>query len=415
MSKFLKVMIVLLTIAAAATPAIAEDRLSLGGQMYVRSVYSDKGGDSTSTVLRQRLRLNGKFAVAEGVVVGFRGDITEGNWGSDDLLGRQPVHFDRAYMTLSNDKYSFTAGQQYFGFGNATVDANETGLAFTVKGNVPVTAVFSLLENNDTGVSAATSTVDLDEFLADGVTPNPDYMLNQPVAAVPAHNGSDAYLTGVKIGHKTDAYNASLFIANQKNTVAGEDAMLIGVTYAATMGGFALNAELDFFTGDADATTDAVGTQLILDGKMGVSDTLSVGGAFYYAAAADAGEKVYSYFGNDFGGYDPLNYGPLMNDGMFYSRPADVFTTPAGNVAGTIAAQVYADLKASDALALTASLAYAVAEDDAISDDNAMFINLGAGYDLMANTWLGAQLQYIDYDLAADAQTNAEVYLSVSF
>ena len=93
MSKFLKIMIVLLTIAAVAAPVMAEDRLSLNGEMRVRGWYIDDGGDSTDSFMDQRLRIGGKLSVAEGVSITFRFDETEATWGnggSEFGAGRMP-------------------------------------------------------------------------------------------------------------------------------------------------------------------------------------------------------------------------------------------------------------------------------------------------------------------------------------
>ena len=91
--KLLKVLVAALLLAAMVTPAIAEDRLSLSGEMRVRAFHVDvdednDNDDSTNTWANQRLRIAGKIAVAEGVSVTFRTDITEGtNWGDSSGFG----------------------------------------------------------------------------------------------------------------------------------------------------------------------------------------------------------------------------------------------------------------------------------------------------------------------------------------
>ena len=90
--KLLKALVVMLVAAALIVPAVsfAEDRLSLSGQMRTRAFHTDydfdnNDSDSTQTFVNQRLRIAGKIAVAEGVSVTFRTDITEGtNWGNSD-------------------------------------------------------------------------------------------------------------------------------------------------------------------------------------------------------------------------------------------------------------------------------------------------------------------------------------------
>ena len=54
-------------------------------------VDDDSDDDSTNTWANQRLRIAGKIAVAEGVSVTFRTDITEGtNWGDSSSFGSGP-------------------------------------------------------------------------------------------------------------------------------------------------------------------------------------------------------------------------------------------------------------------------------------------------------------------------------------
>ena len=84
--KMLKVLLAVLVMVAMVTPVIAEDRLSLNGEMRVRGWHQDfdydgDSDDSTDTWGDQRLRIGGKIAVAEGVSITFRTDITESNWG----------------------------------------------------------------------------------------------------------------------------------------------------------------------------------------------------------------------------------------------------------------------------------------------------------------------------------------------
>ena len=372
MSKFLKSMIVLLAIVAMATPVMAEDMLSLGGQMRVRGMYQDTGADATSTFMDQRLRIGGKLSIADGVSITFRTDVSEGTWGADNGFGRfgSVVAWDRAHLDLANDQFAFRAGTQNFLYGNATIDAQETGLTFTVKGAVPVNVFFSLIDTN----GAAS-----DAFLY----------------------GAQVAFTGVKI-----------FFANQKDG-AEEDAYVLGATYGATFDAVKISAEFDYFTGDASAALDAMGTQLVVNASFAASEAMSVGGAFYYAFGADANESQYSFFGNGFNAYDPLNYGPLENDNLLVIvRPYDVFGD-----AGVMALQVFGDFKASEALGFSASLAYAEPEeDDNTTADSAIFLNVGTKYALMANTSLAAQVQYVDYDqVGAEEQLSAEVKLSVNF
>ena len=396
MSRFLKIMIVLLTIAAVATPVMAEDRLSLGGEMRVRGYYSDWGGDHTSTTLDQRLRLLAKINVAEGVRVTFRTDVSEGKWGSDKSFGRfnsiQDV--DRAYLDLWNDNLAFRAGTYNLVVNEETIDSQDTGMMFTIKGAVPVSIFYQLTESNG--------------------------------------DNADGHLFGVDATVKNDAFSVTPVAAVQIDSLRdNEEVYLLGATVNAKVGAVALTSELDYFTGDYNAKKDAVGTQFRIDGSVAATERLTVGGAFYYALGADKDEEKYSYLGNDFNGWDPLMYGPLSADAMLWQKRAyDVF----GN-GGVIALQVYGSMKATDDLDFTASAAYAEPENDdtasgiEITDDlsfadadSAMIFTVGSTYALMSNTKLMAQAQYVDYDAdiegttdSADSIVSAEVKLSVKF
>ena len=166
MSRILKVMIVLLAIAAMVAPAMAEDRLSLNGEMRVRAFSTDGGYDNpetaadeadTDTWVDQRLRIGGKISIAEGVSVTFRFDETEAAWGTpnSDGVNRQGVRFiegetgmqwDRAHLDLDFGSFKLRAGQAYFGAGlTAAIDTQDAGFQ-VVAG--PVKAFFVLDSNN---------------------------------------------------------------------------------------------------------------------------------------------------------------------------------------------------------------------------------------------------------------------------
>ncbi len=370
MSKFLKVMIALVVIAGLAAPAIAEDRLGLGGQMRVRAWSLDNGTD-TSTFVDQRLRIGGKLSIAEGVSVTFRFDETERTWGdggNEFGSGRLPqdgMQWDRAHFDLDMGNVHLRAGQQWLGYGllGGTVNAQEGGLKVDVKGPVAISA-FWMLDDQRGGTSTA-----------------------------------DSYLFGAQVGHKTDAYAGNVFLAGQtKAKDAAESVYLLGANAKFNLNAVKLAAELDFFFGDANATDDAVGTQLFVDASMAASDTVTVGGQVYYALSADAGEVQYQNLGNDFGGWDPIMESvasDIQNEKMAYGRPFDF----AGGNSGVIGLRAYGAFKFSDALNLGASVAYLTPEDDANTTRDSDLLLVGsASYKVMANTTLQAQIQSVTKD-----------------
>jgi len=370
MSRFLKVMIVLLAIAAIAAPAIAADNLSLSGSMRIRGAYKDDGGDYTSTTVDHRLRVGGKFTATDAISLTFRTDFSEGTWGGDNGYGRFSTikDMDRAHLDIDTDSYHFRAGTQYWGVGNMyAIDHQGTGATLTIKGAVPFTMVYTLIDNNGS---------ESDDYL---------------VAALTSVSGITPYVSMLKASD-TEVY-------------------LIGASYAADYDGVKVAAELDFFTGDANATTDAVGTQAMVDVSMAASEAATVGGRIFYALAADPDEVQFSSFGNGFGGYDPLNYGPYENENLQnITRPGDAFGD-----AGVMALQVYSTFKASDAVGITASVAYAQPEDDDVSigGDDALFLNVGMTYALMQNATIKSQIQYVDYDEDPNDDANMSVGLGL--
>ncbi len=144
-------------------PAIAmEDRLSLSGEMRVRGWHTDfdydgDDDDSTNTWADQRLRIAGKIAVAEGVSITFRTDITEANWGSNNSTfgagrGGSTQQWDRAHIDLTKGMVHVRAGQQLTYWSQTGVlDNQTTGISFDLATGVPVSGFVYLNEDNDAG------------------------------------------------------------------------------------------------------------------------------------------------------------------------------------------------------------------------------------------------------------------------
>jgi len=416
-------MIVLLAIAAMVAPAMAEDRLSLGGQMRVRSWHKDFDQDHTNTYVDQRLRVGGKLSVAEGVSITFRTDITEKNWGdggNEYGSGRKndTQQWDRAHLDLTMGNSHFRAGQQFVAYGLAsTINSQDAGFRYDYKGDIAF-STFLLLDDQN-GTSA------------------------------------DSFLFGANVGHKGDNYKANLFFGYQNDSDPGvvdwdaatgpevidsangqdeEAVYMVGVDTVYTMDAFTIKGEFNYFAGDASKDVDAFGTQFMLDVAMAATEEFTVGGQFYYAAGDDE-DRQYTYLGNDFDGYDPLfNVGTSLDDEQIMAgRPFDLGTsliglglgvTKEGTLdgaasTGVIGGRLYTQFKASDALYLGASFAYMTPEEDKnFKDlDSASFYAVGATYALMANTSLQAQFQYVDVDTKAkvDSAVLGGVGLFVNF
>lgn len=371
--KLLKVLLVTLVMAAMVTPVIAEDRLSLSGEMRVRAFHVDEDfdgdtDDTTDTWANQRLRIAGKIAVAEGVSVTFRTDITEGtNWGDSSTFGGiSPIRtngfgharsgaqqqWDRAHLDISKGMFHIRAGQQYVGTGGTwAIDTQDSGLSLDILAGLPVNLF--MIVDKDNG-----STDDQDSFLYGG---------------------------SVKIDP------AKVFAAGYKDY--DEEVYLVGASGTIDLGAVKLFGELDYFDGDATATTDAFGTQLFLDASMAVTDAVSVGGQFYYALGDDE-DVQYFRLGNGFNGWDPIfDVGTsLSNEEIGLGNPFD-FT---GANAGVIGGRLYSKIKASDALSFGASVAYLTVEEDALVDTDVIALAGGMVYTILPNTTFQLQLEYSD-------------------
>ncbi len=384
MSRFLKIMIVLLTIAAVATPVMAEDRLSLGGQMRVRGWYLDDeraSEDYTSSFMDQRLRIGGKFNIAEGVSVTFRFDETESAWGDQAGNGSgrfvdgtdRPMQWDRAHLDITKGMFHLRAGQQWLGFGNSAFDAQDNGLVLDIKGAVPVTLFWMINDNNWSEINTKT------------------------VYSSKANYNSDDYYFGAKAGFKADTTAVEGYLAGQ--TGNGEEVFVVGANGKFDLSAVKLEAEFEYFTGDASENVDAIGTQLFVDASVAASEAFTVGGQLYYALGTDkADEAQYYCLGNEFSGWDSmfiLGTG-LDNEKAGMGRPWDLGSALgyAGNT-GIMAVRGYASFKASDDLTLSGSLAYAAPEEDGNTAlDSAILVALGMKYNVMANTSLGVQVEY---------------------
>jgi hypothetical protein len=413
--KMLKVAVLALVMAAMVTPVIAEDRLSLSGEMRVRGWHVDadqdwSDDDSTETWGDQRLRIGGKIAVAEGVSVTFRTDITESTWGTTGSgngfgSGRSGAsqQWDRAHIDLAKGNWHLRAGQFYQGYGKTyALDTQDNGLSVDyVVGDGSINAFFMV--DNDNG----------------------------------GNDQSDAFLSGLKYSGKFDKIALNVFAANYNQNGNGStdtdtgiftnndaDITLIGVDVTVPFEAFKLVAELDFFDGDSARNEggvatgkqlDAYGTQLMLDGSFAMSDALTLGGQFFYGAGDDEDVQITS-IGNGFNSWDPvMDVGTsLSNWSITYGNPFNVASVAryegqdvAVTSAGSVGARLYTNYDVNSDLTLGASAGYFVSEEDKIADIEVMALAGGLVYKVMENTSLQLQLQYIDGTLNETTATTA--------
>lgn len=379
MSKLVKFMIVLLAIAVA-TPVLAENRLTLNGEMRVRGWHVDvDDNDFTNTWADQRLRIAGKMSVVEGVSVTFRFDATEQNWGSQPAFGGgrlvnsdASMQWDRAHLDLEKGIFHLRAGQQWIGFGKTGFDAQDSGLLLNIKTPITVSLFYMLDDDNN----------------------DPKTVMGSAGAG----DSTDAVYYGLQVGHKMDSYAANLFFAAQDDNSVAEEVYVVGATFATTLAdAVKFYTELEYFFGDANANVDAYGLQAFVDASVAVADNITVGGQFYYAMGDDE-DVQYSVLGNAFNGWDPiyeLGTG-LNNEQINISRTFEVF----GKGAGLIGGRLYGSIKATDAISFAASAFYGVSDEDSAAVEafeDGYALGLGMSYAVMANTKLGVQVQYEDF------------------
>jgi hypothetical protein len=399
--KLVKILLAAALVAAMVIPAVAEDRLKLSGEMRVRGWYTDySNGDidpydgGTATWADQRLRIGGNFAVAEGVSVTFRFDITESNWGTTGNgagfgSGRSGSdgsnQWDRAHMDLTKGNFHLRAGQflQVYSMTDS-FDSQDNGFSADYKlSNGSINATFLLDNCNEAGTQS-----------------NCKLAQNQ-----------DTFLTGLKYSGKFDTVGLDLYGGNWH----GDNGMNVsygGVNVMTNFDAFKLAAALEMFGGDASDSQDAMGTQAMVDGSFAFNDKFTLGGQLYYGQG-DKEDKQYVRLGNGFNGWDPI-----MDVGTDLSNEQIVFGSPfnlaefGGGEAGTefgvaslgcMGARIYTSYKASDTVKIGASAFYGQEEDDSLVSLDGYALAAGLVWNFMPNTSLQFQAQYVSGTIKAES------------
>jgi hypothetical protein len=292
--------------------------------------------------------------------------------------------WDRAHIDLTKGSFHLRAGQQYLGTGTAyAFDTQEAGLSLDIVGNVPV-KLFMVVDDQNT------------------------------VADTLGTQGADALEYGFMVSPKGDNFKSNLYVVGQsKRNDSGEEVYLIGANASFDFDAIKLVAELDVFTGDANADDDAMGTQLFVDVSTAL-DAVTIGFQGFYAEGADDDEVQYAGLGNGFNGWDPIfdNGTSLSNEEMDLSDNlvCDLVTFLdedescggvfdfSGQGAGVVGARLYASTSLGEAK-VGASIAYLETEEDENIDAELTALSVGFVYPVMANTTFQAQLQYTDIEV----------------
>lgn len=376
--KLLKVLVAAIVLAAMVTPAVAEDRFSLGGSMQVRGFY--KAGETNGVDLDDRayndmrLRIQGTIAVAEGVKVVFRNDIGEatdanadsyvgqqfGSMGQNTMRFGSDLHWDKIYLELAKNGYTFRAGQQYYRSGMIGTLGDHLGTGFYLA-NGPFTIWHTKMD---------------EETLAN----------------------SDRSLTGAQFNFGADAFKGSVFGTFDKGLMNNDELYALGLSFNTDLGAFAVKGELNLFDGENAGGGDEEGLQLYLDASTSASDTLTVGGMFLYAQAQDSSDQITRVAGTGFGGFAPQTYGFFHTDFEYF----DIFD-PSGADQGVVAAQLYSNVALSDDLDGRFAAMFYTVEDDFAFDADGIVLNANVSYALMANTKLNAGVNYRTMDAGADS------------
>ena len=402
-----KLLAVLLVLAFAAVPAMADDALDVSGSMRIEaySISNEAFNDDDARDRQnwdQRFRLQLKMQPADGVMAVFRSDLNETQWsGSSDQgsSGARPsfgtageMMIDRAYLSVDRGMVNVTGGRNAYNLGMGHAYNNQdTGVQLTIK--TPLAIRIGFVKESETNFGTDDPATTHDETLSD----------DQDLGT----EDIDQYY--VDFGFKTDAFGINLFYAMQ---VDGDEDRAEEPTLLGAMGSFAIGpvnvkAEIDLFGGSAGsgaAERDYTGMQFYADASMALSDMLTVGADFVYSDGNDSTDETkivgmpravfgdYIYTDNRLGGPNPGEMEPLDND-IFSVDPEDAD-------AGALGIGPYIVYKPIADLEIGAGIRYLMGNEDIDTVDNMLIYQVGVTWAMAPSTQL--QLQYVGINLDAD-------------
>lgn len=391
-----KLLVALIAVAfvfgLVAQTAVAEERLSLNGQMRVRAFYKDNNdldsdADDTQNYWDQRFRLGATIAPADGVKAVLRCDFGESVWGADDQDDGSSnqdlvVQTDRAYLDITKGMIHLTAGLQPFALGNAVAyDAQHTGIGLTIKTPLTITLVAAKVDEDTTDSGDLT-----DE---DGFEDIDHYALN--------------------LGYATDAFTVNVFYALQNDgRDDGISPNVIGVQGTFAIGPVNINAEINSFGGTNDiADIDYCGLQFWAVGTMSLSDALTLGAAVVYSDGNNDADKEKLTYLTDDGSTVYADLG-MMNTLISGVGPDDIFD-PLSTDAGSIGGGIFAQFVPVENVTLFGNISYLTqAEElDATGEfESALVVNLSAKWAFTQAAAVEMQYHYVDATLADDVDTD---------
>lgn len=443
-------LLVIAMVLALVSPAMAADNLTISGSYELFGIGADNleeqqnhdGVDLEDAdkvhFFYQRFRVQPQFKAAEGITATLRFDYAEGIWGQDQGFSGATGHagetneiqVDRAYVSVNKGMVMVNAGLQFVPLGQTQVlRDNQPALQFILK--APVSVRLGWIKVSESyGVSyggpASTAPLsdeddmykDTDRYLIDVGYKSKTFSVNAFYAM--QTDGSKADLSDPADGDMTDPEDDN-----------EDQPTVMGVNVKAKVGSLALYGEAATFGGDNGKGTDYVGTQVNVNGRMKLSDALTVAADLFYSTGqSDSDEAKITYIGDPFARFD-LKKGAAMGwDDLVYGRnPGELYTTfPPGGIlpgdvfdpfltgAGAMGGGLGVKFNPIQPLTLIGHFHYMVGDSDDTGRAEAEFDKgysalLCAVYQLAPKTTLHATYHIIEADFLDDVDVNtAQMY-----
>lgn len=427
-------LLVIAVVLALVSPAMAADNLTISGTYELFGIGADNleeqqnhdGVDLEDAdkvhYFYQRFRVQPRFKAADGITATLRFDYAEGIWGQDQgytgttghVGENQEIQVDRAYVTVNKGIVMVNAGMQFIPLGQTQVFRdNQPALHFILK--TPVSVRLGWVKVSESyGVGGYASLSDEDDLYKD----------------------KDRYF--INLGYKSKTFSVDAFYATQVDGSKGDtDGDLVddnfedqpnvmGVNAKAKIGPVALYGEAATFGGDNGNGVDYVGTQVNVNGRMKMSDALTLAvDLFYSSGQSDSDEAKITYIGDPFARFD-LKKGAAMGwDDLVYGRnPAELYTTwPPGGIlpgdvfdpfltgAGAMGGGIGVKFNPIQPLTLLGHFHYMVGESDDTGRADAEFDKgysalVCAVYQLAPKTTLHATYHIVEADFLDDVEVN---------
>ena len=435
-------LLVMAMVLALVSPAMAADNLTISGTYELFGIGADNleeqqnhdGVDLEDNdkvhFFYQRFRVQPQFKAADGITATLRFDYAEGIWGQDQNFSgatghggeTQEIQVDRAYVSVNKGIVMVNAGLQFVPLGQTQVYRdNQPALHFILK-TKPVGVRFGWVKVSESyGVS-----------------------YGGPASTAPLSDEDDLYKDTdryfINVGYKSKSFSIDAFYATQVDGSKGDtdsppdgidddfedQPNVMGVNAKAQIGPVALYGEAATFGGDNGNGVDYVGTQVNVNGRMKMSDALTLAvDLFYSTGQSDSDEAKITYIGDPFARFD-LKKGSAMGwDDMVYGRnPGELFTTfPPGGIlpgdvfdpfltgAGSMGGGIGIKFNPIQPLTLIGHMHYMVGDSDDTGRADAEFDKGYSGlvcavYQLAPKTTLHATYHIVEADFLDDVEVN---------